>query len=159
MDDWTRFAVTWFSEYKYSAGPFGDALSIATAKNVSVDGVEVAGIVESGKGKVRILRPSELDSDWNPGTDRRITVWEIVHHLIRILKGGSEADAAEIIRQVGGLSNDAKALCYRIFNICEQKGWADEGRDYNLLMTEWSRLQDRANQLREVQMEQEDMFE
>ena len=41
-----------------------------------------AGILESKRGKVRLLRPDELPADWDPANDSRLTAWEAVHHLI-----------------------------------------------------------------------------
>ena len=55
MDSWTRFAVTWFSQNKFDEGSFGDAETLATARVVTVDGVQEAGILKSGGGKVRLL--------------------------------------------------------------------------------------------------------
>ena len=56
------------------------------AKNTSVAGMVEAGIVASKGGKVRLLKPDELPADWDPATDSRLTVWEMVHHLIRALE-------------------------------------------------------------------------
>jgi putative DNA methylase len=140
MDDWTRFAVTWFSQNAYQQGPFGDAQNLATARNISVDGVRDAGILESGAGKVRLYRPSELDAAWDPATDARLTIWEIVHHMIRLLAAEGEGSAARILSKVGALAEDARSLCYRLYTICEQKKWADEARDYNTLIVAWPEL-------------------
>lgn len=140
MDDWTRFAVTWFSQNAYKQGSFGDAQNVATARNISVDGVRDAGLVESGHGKVRLYRPPELNPDWDPANDSRLTIWEIVHHLIRLLNEEGEAAAAKILSKIGGLAEDARSLCYRLYTICEQKKWADEGRDYNGLIVAWPEL-------------------
>ena len=35
-----------------------------------------AGIVESVAGKVRILKRDEIDPEWEPAADARLTVWE-----------------------------------------------------------------------------------
>jgi len=140
MDDWTRFAVTWFSQNAYQQGPFGDAQNLATARNISVDGVRDAGILESGAGKVRLYRPSELDAAWDPATDARLTIWEIVHQMIRLLAAEGEGSAAKVLSKVGALAEDARSLCYRLYTICEQKKWADEARDYNTLIVAWPEL-------------------
>jgi putative DNA methylase len=139
MDEWTRFAVTWFSQFGYKQGAFGDALNIANAYAVSVEGVVEAGILESGAGKVRILLPSELDAAWDPETDSRLTVWEITHHLIRLLDQG-EAAAAKILAKTGAKAEDARSLCYRLYTVCEQKKWAEEARQYNMLIVAWPEL-------------------
>lgn len=140
MDDWTRFAVTWFSQYGFEIGPFGDAQNVANARNVSVEGVRDAGILESGGGKVRLLQINELESDWDPKTDKRITVWEVTHHLIKRLEEKGESTAAQLLKDVGGMSEDARSLCYRLYTLCEQKKWTDEARAYNGLITLWPQL-------------------
>lgn len=140
MDDWTRFAVTWFSQHAYQQGPFGDAQNLATARNISVEGVRDAGILESGAGKVRLYRPTELDAAWDPAADARLTIWEIVHQMIRLLAAEGEGSAARILSKVGALAEDARSLCYRLYTICEQKKWSDEARDYNTLIVAWPEL-------------------
>ena len=140
MDDWTRFAVTWFSQHGYQQGPFGDANNLATARAISVDGVRNAGILESGASKVRLYRPSELDAAWDPASDARLTIWEIVHQMIRLLAAEGEGSTAKVLSKVGALAEDARSLCYRLYTICEQKKWADEARDYNTLIVAWPEL-------------------
>jgi len=61
-----------------------------------------AGIVESKRGKVKLLRPKDLSSDWDPTTDPRLTAWESVHQLIRALEAGGEAAAAELVAKLWG---------------------------------------------------------
>jgi putative DNA methylase len=156
MDDWTRFAVTWFTQHAWAEGSFGDALNLATARNISVEGARDAGILESGGGYVRLYRPTELQAEWDPLTDERLTIWETVHHLIRVLdSAGGETAAAGILSKVGSLADDARALCYRLYNICEQKRWADEARAYNTLIVAWPELtrlaQEQAKPLIETQ--------
>ena len=80
----TRWAVAWFEQAGFNQGEFGVAETLSKAKNTSVDGMIEAGILKAGAGKVRLLRPAELPDDWDPDTDRRRTVWEMVHHLIRL---------------------------------------------------------------------------
>ena len=140
MDDWTRFAITWFTQFGLKQGPYGDAQNIANARNVTVEGVRDAGILETGGGKVRLLGIEELDQDWSPSTDTRCTVWEVVHHLIKRLNEGGEEAAAKLLKEVGGLGEDARALCYRLYTLCEQKKWADEARAYNTLISSWPSL-------------------
>ena len=82
-DSRTRFALTWFQQHGFNAGPFGDANTIANARNVSVEGVAKAGVLKSRGGKVRLLRRDELPEDWDPWTDRSLTVWEGTQHVIR----------------------------------------------------------------------------
>ena len=48
-----------------------------------------AGVLLSGAGKVRLLRPHELPEDWVPDSDTRLIAWEAVHHhLVRVHRQG-----------------------------------------------------------------------
>jgi putative DNA methylase len=80
----SRWALAWFEQYGFDMGEYGVAETLSKAKNTSVSGMVEAGILESKSGKARILKPSELPADWDPTVDERLTVWEIVHHLIRV---------------------------------------------------------------------------
>ncbi len=136
----TRWAVSWFGEYGFEEGEFGRAELLSKSRNTSVAGLAEAGIVDSGAGKVRLLRRDEMDSNWDPTTDGRFTIWEVTHHLIhRIHEQGEEA-AAALLHAVGGHGESAKELAYRLYLICERKRWATEALDYNSLVTSWPEL-------------------
>ncbi|MCY4102163.1 MAG: DUF1156 domain-containing protein [bacterium] len=136
----TRWAISWFSEYGFEEGEFGRAELLSKSRNTSVAGLVDAGIVESGAGKVRLLRRDELDPDWDPTTDGRFTVWEVAHHLIHRVHEQGEQEAAALLGAVGGHGEAAKELAYRLYLICERKGWATEALDYNSLVTSWPEL-------------------
>ena len=63
FDGDTRWAVAWFTQYHFEEGEFGDAETLSKAKNTSVAGLVEAGILVSGGGRVRLLRPEELPED------------------------------------------------------------------------------------------------
>ena len=48
---------------------------------------------------MRLLKPERLTANWNPEADARLTLWEMVHHLIRML--GGEDTAAEALSYNG----------------------------------------------------------
>jgi putative DNA methylase len=133
----TRWAVAWFEQFRMSPGDFGVAETLSKAKNSAVNALEEAGIVDAGTGKVRLLERDELAADWDPAADRRLTVWEVTQHLIRALETGGESAAAELVGRAGGLAETARELAYRLYNICERKGWAKEAFSYNGLVVAW----------------------
>ena len=116
------------------------AETLCTAKNCSVQGLVDAGIFEAKAGKVRLLGRSELDAEWDPTSDDRLTVWEMTQHLIRRL-GDGEVVAASLVRQLGSYSEVARDLAYRLYVICERKKWSQEGQAYNGLVIAWPQLQ------------------
>lgn len=135
----TRWGVIWFEQNGFTAGDFGVADQLARAKNTSVAGVVQAGFVSSNAGKVRILKPEELPNDWDPVTDARLTVWEMLHHMVRVYKEG-EAPAAVLLGKLGDKADAAKELAYRLYGICEKKKRSTEGQLYNEIITIWPDL-------------------
>jgi putative DNA methylase len=148
FDSDSRWAIMWFTECGFSEGDYGLANQLSTSKNTSVSGMVEAGIVESGKGKVRLLRPSELPSDWNPAVDSRITHWEIVHQLIRELESTGEEGAARLARKIPGGIDTAKDLAYRLYSICERKKRSQEAQSYNALVQSFGEITKLTQELR-----------
>jgi putative DNA methylase len=138
-DEDTRWATYWFDEFAFGTGAFGRADDLARAKNTAVAGVVEAGIAQSSAGKVRLLKPEELPEDWSPETDQRATVWEMLHHLIRLQRQG-EAQAAAMLVRLGDKADAAKELAYRLYGICERKKRSSEGQLYNDLIMVWPDL-------------------
>jgi putative DNA methylase len=140
FDAETRWALAWFEQHGFGEGEFGVAETLSKAKNTSIEGLVEAGILASKRGKVRLLRPGELPADWDPATDARLTVWEMVHHLVRVLEAGGEQAAAALLAQLGGRADAARELCYRLYTICERKGRAGEALNYNALVQSWPEI-------------------
>ncbi|HRW61522.1 MAG TPA: hypothetical protein P5340_12810, partial [Defluviicoccus sp.] len=140
FDPDTRFAIAWFEQFAFNDGEFGVADVLARAKNTSVKGLQDAGVLFQGRGTVRLLRPEELPEGWDPLTDKRLTVWEIVHHLIRRLDAGGEASAAEIVAKLGSKAEVARELAYRLYTACERRKRAAEALAYNGLVQSWPEI-------------------
>jgi putative DNA methylase len=137
----TRWALTWFEQSGFAEGEYGIAEQLSKSKNTSVEGMVVSGILVSGRGKVRLLTPDELSKDWDPQSDLRFTTWEAVHHLVRVLQAGGEAAAAELQAKIGPASSEtARELAYRLYTICERKGWSKEALSYNSLVQSWPEI-------------------
>ncbi len=139
FDTDTRWAVAWFEQTSFNQGDFGIAETLSKAKNTSVDGMVTAGIIESAAGKVRLLRPAELPDDWDPETDTRLTVWEMVHHLVRQHDQAGETGAAELLAKLSA-AESARELAYRLYRICERKNRAQEALGYNALVQSWPEI-------------------
>mgnify|MGYP000995961636 CR=1 FL=1 len=143
-DSDTRWALAWFEQYRNAEGPYGTAETLATGRGIAVDGLKRAGIIQSGGGKVRLLDRDELDPKWDPTTDSRLTVWEVTQHLIRVLLNEGEERAGDLLAACGSAGEPARDLAYRLFLLCERKGWAAEAGPYNALAVAWPALAQRA---------------
>jgi putative DNA methylase len=136
----TRWALAWFEQIGFEEGEFGLAEQLSKAKNTAMSGLVEAGITISGKGKVRLVKPAELAADWDPTTDTRLTVWEMVHHLVRVLEAEGESAAAALVAKLGSQAETARELCYRLYTLCERKKRASEAMAYNALVQSWPEI-------------------
>lgn len=141
FDHDTQFCLHWFESQGWATGKFGDADVLARAKGTSVGGLQDAGVVESGAGKLRLLRWVELPKDWSPEGDARTPVWEALHQLIRALNQDGESAAGALLARMPARAEPMRALAYRLYTLCERKGWAEEARAYNELVTAWSSIE------------------
>ena len=141
FDAETRFAVTWYEQFGHNPGAFGDADTLAKAKNTTIAGVVESGMAISREGKLRLLERKELSDKWDPAKDSRLTVWETTQYLIRALET-SELEASNLLARLGsGVGERARQLAYLLFGICDRKKWAEEGSAYNMLVTAWPQLE------------------
>ncbi len=154
----TRWALAWYDQVGFKEGEFGLAEILSTAKNTSVAGLVEAGFLSSQRGKVRLLLPEELPVDWDPLLDNRLTEWEIVHHLIRLL-AISEAGAAAIIAKLGSVAESARELAYRLYSLAERKKRSQEALQYNMLVQSWPELIRLAEGIRKTTPKQSSLFE
>ncbi len=115
--------------------------TLATARSVSVAGVQDAGVMKSAAGKVRLYSRAELPDDWDPATDDRLTVWETTQHLIKRLDENGEQAAAALLARLGSTAEQAHSLAYRLYTTCERRGWAEEAQAYNGLVIAWPELE------------------
>jgi len=158
LDADTRWALTWFEQSGFAEGDYGVAEQLSKSKNTSVAGMEQAGILSSSRGKVRLFKPSELPSDWDPTTDTRLTAWEVVHHLIRALEAGGEAAAASLAAKLGSKAEVARELAYRLFTTCERRKRSAEGLAYNGLVLSWPEITRLAREGGKARPKQAQMF-
>ena len=140
VDADSRWALAWFEQYGFADGDYGVAEMLSKAKNTSVAGLVDAGILMSQSGTVRLLTPKELPDDWAPAADTRLTAWEAVHHLIRVLEAHGETGAAALVAPLAGTADTARALCYRLYTLCERKKRAAEALSYNGLVQSWPEI-------------------
>jgi len=136
----SRWALAWFEQSGFAQGEYGVAETLSKAKNTSVGGMVESHILTSKGGKVRLLRPEELPANLDPETDPRLTAWESVHHLVRLLEAGGESAAAGLVAKLGDKAEIARELAYRLYTVCERKKRAPEALSYNGLVQSWPEI-------------------
>jgi len=145
-DTQTRWAVTWFMHRGFQEGPYGEAETLATAKDTPVGTLVDAGIIRSGGGKVKLLARDELLVEYDPVKERRTTIWSATQRIAQALDQRGELGAAKMMRRFREERPEfdvdrARELAYRLYAICDQKRWTQEARVYNALVLSWSDIE------------------
>jgi putative DNA methylase len=140
----TQFCLHWFEQYGWETGNFGEADVLARSKGTSVDGVKQAGVLHAAGGNVRLLKWAEYPRDWDPKSDQRLPIWEVLHQLIRVFNTDGETGAAAVFAAVQSKAEAARQLAYRLYTLCERKNWAEDARAYNEVVTSWSGIESAA---------------
>jgi putative DNA methylase len=158
FDSDTRWALVWFDQFGFAEGDYGIAEQLSKSKNISVGGMVTAGILTSKSGRVRLFKPSELPTDWEPEKDRRLTVWEMTHQLIRVLEAGGEKPTADLVNKLGNKAEIARELAYRLYMVSERKKRPSEAGLYNSLVKSWPEILRLAQEQAKAQPLQERMI-
>jgi putative DNA methylase len=140
----TQFCLHWFEQHGWETGKFGEADTLARAKGTAVSGVQQSGVIESGAGDVRLLKWKEYPADWDPATDARLPIWEALHQLIRAYNTEGDSGAALVLKGVEAKAEAARQLAYRLYTLCERRGWAEDARAYNEVVTGWTGIESAA---------------
>ncbi len=142
----TQFCLRWFEQHHWEAGQFGEADTLARAKGTSVAGVQSAGVIEAGGGKVRLLKWKELDAAWDIDRDHRIPIWQVLHQMILSYQTQGDGGAARIYAhpKTASQTEAARQLAYRLYTLCERQGLAEDARAYNEVVTGWAAIESAA---------------
>ncbi len=148
LDTDSRFCVKWFEQHGFDDGLYGDAETLATAINNSVEGLARAGVLRSGGGKVALYAPNELAAGYAPAEDDRVSAWEVVMHLARALETEGLDEAARILAEASTRidRSAAKELTFRLHQIASRNGWTETAITFNGLGTSWNDIENGARE-------------
>jgi putative DNA methylase len=153
FDATSRFAIAWYRQHGYGTGLFGDANNVANARNTTVDAMDRRGILSSRAGKVHLITPSDLGTDYNILADLHTSNWEALHHLIRLLESTGITPAGDFLRTAlsrpdGVIDADlVKELAHLLFRVAEANGWTKDALSFNSLVTSWPEIIDAARSI------------
>ena len=149
LDAESRFAVDLYAQCGFNEIVFGEADVLARARNVAMNRLQDMGIVHAAKGKVRLKDRDELPSKLSTGD----STWLWVQTLVRELGGSGIEGCAKRLSEVISSGEGIKHLAYRLYQIADKKGWAQEGTGYNNLVISWPDIMTRREELRNQQVE------
>ncbi|WPR64382.1 DUF1156 domain-containing protein [Glutamicibacter protophormiae] len=154
FDGDTRWCVAWFETHGFDVSDYGDAETLANAKNASISGLVRAGVLSSGGSKVKLFEPTELPENYDPRKDDRISLWEVVLHIAKALDERGLDEAGRILVRAEGRGLDMSAaheLAYRLYAISEKRGLTKPGILFNGLGSAWLEVRAAANAVASAQ--------
>lgn len=142
FDNDTRFCVKWFTQFGWTTRKSGEADDLSRAVDTSVGGLVRGGIFHARGGEARLLSPADLESEWDPLTDERISIWEATVRIAKCLaEQGGQAAAMLMAGASQRVDIDAvHELAYLLYTICERAGRTQDALLFNGLGTSWTDL-------------------
>ena len=155
LDSETRFCLDWFKQYGYEEGTYGDAETLARAKNIAIDKLrDVDGLLATEGGRMRLL-PLDAFSDSEQLTLSDTTAWEgcfrMAYHLNREEGRGIEG-AADVGREMGGNVESVERLGRILYNHYDRNGDSQNAVIFNNLVTEWQRIEEKMSDDQQLNM-------
>lgn len=157
LDSESRFCAELYDMVGLGEIPFGDADTLARARNVSVDTMRNKGILYAKGGVVRLLSRAELVEDKVEA--KGDCVWLVAQRLAYELDKGKGTQAcAELVAKVGPSDAEhAKKLAYRLNAAAERRGDAQEALAYNSVVAAWGTILSKSDAIKRNAGKQTDL--
>ncbi|GHC11991.1 DUF1156 domain-containing protein [Cerasicoccus arenae] len=153
LDRASQWAVAWFESFGHAAAEAGEADGLCRSKGVSLEGLRDTGIIHAGGGKVRLLRRDEMSEEWLLAPGGKLTDWGVCQQMIATQEKQGNEGLAKLIKQAGSHAESGRALAYRLYDVCERKGWAKDATPYNVLVTAWGDAQRLTDKMEDFKLE------
>ena len=150
LDAESRFCVELYTQCAFNELAFGEADVLARAKNISVEKMAESGVVISAKGKVRLADRDELPAFV---VNQTASHWLRMQQLVKLLEEQGVEGCAKALKDAVGDMEYIKNLAYRLYQIADQKKWAQEGIVYNNLVISWPDIMKATVELQNVGVE------
>ena len=140
LDPPTRFCLDWLKQHSFREGQYGEAQTLAQAKNVSIEDElrDAHGLVTAQGGSVQLQPPDYFSADRMPSPGR-MTAWEGCFRMAWNLdhQDGSIQGAADIARRMGSDAESVERLARILYNHFDRTRDSHRAVMFNDLVTSW----------------------
>ena len=145
LDSESRFCLDWLKQHGYGEEVYGEAETLARAKDVTVSKLRSDGLLIAERGRVKLLSIDAF-SDNEQLTLSDTTAWEgcfrMAYHLNREDGRGIEG-AADVGREMGSNVESVERLARLLYNHYDRRGDSQNAVIFNNLVTEWQRIREK----------------
>ncbi len=139
LDSESRFCMDWLKQYDYGEGQYGEAETLARAKNVAIGNLNLNRLLTAEGGRVKLL-PIDEFGDSRPLTLGNMTAWEgcfrMAYHMNREDGRGIEG-AGRVAREMDGNVESIERLARILYGHYDRKGDSQNAVIFNNLVTSW----------------------
>lgn len=146
FDDLTRFCIEFYEQFGFGQAPYGEADTLARAKNVGMNTLEAAHLLETGGGTARLV-PLSAYPVGVAGLERPFggSAWEACLRLAVTLHQEGEDETAALARELGeAISERARELAVWLFTLAESKKRTQDAVAFNALDVAWPEIRAKA---------------
>ena len=152
LDAESRFCLDWLKQHDYGEGQYGEAETLARAKNVAIGKLQnLDGLLTAEGGRVKLL-PLDEFGDSRPLTLGNGTAWEgcfrMAYHLNREEGRGIEG-AGMVAREMDGNVESVERLARILYNHYDRKGDSQNAVIFNNLVTAWQNILSALSRMKE----------
>ena len=140
LDAESRFCLDWLKQHGYGEGQYGEAETLARAKNVAIGKLQnLDRLLTAERGVVQLL-PIDEYSNGRPLSLGDMAAWEgcfrIAYHLNRE-DGDGIPGAARVAQSMNGNVDAVERLARILYNHYDRKGDSPNALVFNNLVTAW----------------------
>lgn len=145
----TRWCVEWYRQHGFDSASYDEATRLARAANTDVEALRRANVVQSTRGRVRLLPTHEIADSYQPTSDDRISEWKICLHLAKCLKERGSESAIRLMAAARDLVDleAVRNVANMLYSVADMEGWAQAAALFNALVTSWSDLDGESKKL------------
>ena len=144
LDPPTRFCLDWMKQRGFGEGQYGEAQTLAQAKNVSIEDElrDTHGLVTAQGGSVQLQPPDYFSASRMPSSGR-MTAWEGCFRMAWNLdhEHGSIQGAADVARKMGSDAESVERLARILYNHFDRIRDSRRAVLFNNLVTSWADIQ------------------
>lgn len=148
FDSETRFCLAWLQEHGFTDGAYGEANTLAQAKNTSVDGM--SGLLTAERGSVRLLPIASYSPGRQPLLGE-MTAWEgcfrMAYHFSRREDGRTVEGATQVARAMSGGVDAVERLARILYNHFDRLDDSANAVAFNSLVIAWGDIIEKAREV------------
>ena len=145
LDPPTRFCLDWLKQHGFGQGQYGEAQTLAQAKNVSIEDElrDAHSLVTAQGGSVQLQPPDYFSASRMPSSGQ-MTAWEGCFRMAWNLdhEDGSIPGAAEVARRMGSGAESVERLARILYNHFDRIRDSRRAVLFNNLVTSWDAIQE-----------------